>query len=330
MGRFAGKVVVITGASAGIGRAIAVAFAKESAKVGILSRNQGRLASLKTEIEGSGGKAFAVPLDVADHAAIEAAAERIEEELGPIDVWVNNAMVSVFSPVKEMLPEEFKRVIEVTYLGVVYGTLAALRRMLRRDRGRIIQIGSALAYRGIPLQSAYSAAKHAVQGFQDSLYTELLHDGSNVRTTMIQLAAFNTPQFDWAKSRLPNKAQPVPPIFQPELAAKAVLHAALHPRREYVVGWPALKAIWGNNLFPAYGDRYLAKRGYASQQTDELKPENAPENLWTSPKGEWKVHGRFGDRSKPRSIQWWLTAHRSIALWVAAVAILSIMIAIIV
>src|SRR5215208_6895503 len=237
------EVVVITGASAGVGRATAVAFAKRGARVGLLARGRDGLEGARAEVESAGGKALLVPTDVSDAGAVERAARRIEEEFGPIDVWVNNAMTSVFSPVKEMTPEEFRRVTEVTYLGYVYGTLAALEQMLPRNRGHVVQVGSALAYRGIPLQSAYCGSKHAIQGFTESLRSELLHDRSDVQLTMVQMPALNTPQFGWVRSRLLRKAQPVPPIFQPEVAAEAIVHASRYPRREIWVGMPTLQAI---------------------------------------------------------------------------------------
>ena len=307
---FQNKTVVVTGASAGIGRAIALAFARQGAHLGLISRNEQRLLSLQKELNDLGCKSILLPLDVADAKAQEKAAMQVEQQLGPINIWVNNAMVSVFSPVKEMTAEEYKRVTEVTYLGAVYGTLAALRFMLPRDAGTIIQVGSALAYRGIPLQSAYCAAKHAIQGFHDSLVSELLHDNSKVKVTMVQLSAHNTPQFDWVRSRLPHKAQPVPPIYQPELAAEAVLWAAQHYRREYIVGFPAWKAIWGNKFFPSLGDRRLAKNGYKSQQTDEPKDPNQSDNLFQSLEGAYAAHGRFDDQAKSNSIFFQLTKHR--------------------
>jgi short-subunit dehydrogenase len=287
------KVAVVTGASAGIGRATALAFADEGADVALISRNEERLSRLRKEIDDRGRRALVLPLDVADGAAVEAAAERVESTLGPIDIWVSNAMVSVFSPVSDMTAAEFHRVTEVTYLGSVYGVLAALRRMKARDRGAIVIVGSALAYRGIPLQSAYCAAKHALKGFNDSLQCELLHDRSAVRVTMVQLSAFNTPQFDWAKSRLARKAQPVPPVYQPELAARAIVRAAKRGRREVTVGFPALRAIWASKLFPRLVDWYLAKYGYEAQQSEEPRDPQAPDNLWHSVPGRYGAHGRF-------------------------------------
>ena len=256
------EVVVITGASAGVGRATAQRFAKEGARIGLIARGTDGLEGARREVEKLGGKAIVIPVDVADADKVEAAAAQIEAELGEIDIWVNNAMTSVFAAIKEMTAEEFRRVTEVTYLGYVYGTLAALKRMLPRDRGVIVQVGSALAYRGIPLQSAYCAAKHAIQGFCDSLRCELLHDNSNVKVTMLQMPAFNTPQFGWVKSRLPRKAQPVPPIFQPEVGAEAIYFAAHNPRREFYVGLPSVEAIVANKIAPGLLDRYLARMGY--------------------------------------------------------------------
>ncbi len=259
---------MVTGASAGVGRATVQAFAREGARIGLVARGRDGLEGAKRDVESLGGEAIILPTDVADPEQVEAAAAKVEEQFGPIDVWVNVAMTSVFSPIKEMTAEEFKRVTEVTYLGYVYGTLAALRRMLPRDRGTIIQVGSALAYRGIPLQSAYCAAKHAIQGFMDSLRCELIHDGSKVQTCMVQMPALNTPQFGWVKSRLPRKPQPVPPIFQPEVAARAIVYASHYPRREMFVGMPTVKAIIGNRIVPGLLDWYLGKTGYRGQQYD--------------------------------------------------------------
>jgi NAD(P)-dependent dehydrogenase (short-subunit alcohol dehydrogenase family) len=301
-----GKVVVVTGASAGIGRATALAFARQGADVGLIARNEARLDSARKEIEALGRRALVLPLDVADGPAMESAADRIETTLGPIDVWISNAMVSVFSPVSEMTPDEFRRVTEVTYLGSVYGVLAALKRMRPRNRGSIVIVGSALAYRGIPLQSAYCAAKHALKGFHESLRSELEHDRSSVRVTMVQLSAFNTPQFDWSRSRMTHRARPMGPVFQPELAAQAILWAARHARREVTVGFPALKAIWASKLFPSLVDHHLARSGYSGQQADEPKDSRSPENLWHSVPGPYGAHGRFDEAAKSWSLQFWL------------------------
>jgi short-subunit dehydrogenase len=314
------QVVVVTGASAGIGRATVRALASRGARIGLIARGIDGLEAAKREVEELGGTALVIPTDVADAEAVEAAAQRVEEELGPIDVWINNAMVSVFSPVKEMKAEEYRRVTDVTYLGYVYGTLAALKRMLPRDRGVIVQVGSALAYRGIPLQSAYCAAKHAIQGFCDSLRSELIHDGSHVRVTMVQMPAMNTPQFRWEKSRLSHEAQPVPPIFQPEIAADAILHAVDHDRREIYVGWPTVKAIVGNKLVPGYADHYLARNGYEAQQTDEPLDPSRPYNLWEPVPGDAGAHGVFNDRSKTFSSQLWLDEHRTLLAVAGTVA----------
>jgi NAD(P)-dependent dehydrogenase (short-subunit alcohol dehydrogenase family) len=306
------EVVVITGASAGVGRATVRAFAAKGAHVGLIARNREALENARREVEAMGGKALVLPADVAEAEAVEAAASRVEEELGPIDIWVNNAMCSVFSPVKEMTPEDYRRVTDVTYLGYVWGTLAALRRMLPRDRGSIVQVGSALAYRGIPLQSAYCAAKHAVQGFCDSLRSELLHDGSKVRLCMVQMPALNTPQFGWVKSRLPRKPQPVPPIFQPEVAARAIVYAAHHRRREIYVGWPTVKAVVGDKVAAGYADHYLARNGYDAQQRDGLADPNQPDNLWEPVPGDHGAHGDFDDRSKEGSSLLWANTHRGL------------------
>ncbi len=295
------EVVVVTGASAGLGRATAREFGKNGARVGLIARGVDGLEAAKREIEAAGGKAMVLPLDVADADAIHKAAASVEQEFGPIDVWVNNAMASVFSPVKEMTPEEYKRVTEVTYLGVVYGTLAALKHMLPRDRGTIVQVGSALAYRSIPLQSAYCAAKHAIAGFTDSLRCELIHDNSNVRITMVQMPALNTPQFGWVKSRLKHKAQPVPPIFQPEVGARAIYWAAHHTRRELYAGWPTVEAIVGNKLAPGLLDHYLARTGFKSQQTSEPEDPNRPDNLWKPVGGDHGAHGTFDSRARSHS-----------------------------
>ncbi|HEY3039454.1 MAG TPA: SDR family oxidoreductase [Pyrinomonadaceae bacterium] len=308
------EIVLITGASAGIGRATARAFARQRADIGLLARGRDGLEATQREVESLGGRAIVLPVDVANAEQVEQAAEIVEREFGPIDIWINNAMVSVFSPVKSMTPDDYKRVTEVTYLGVVYGTLAALKRMLPRDRGVIVQVGSALAYRGIPLQSAYCAAKHAIQGFQDSLRSELIHDKSRVRVTMVQLPAMNTPQFSWVKSRLPRKPQPVPPIYQPEIGAESVLFAAHNDRREMYVGYPTVAAIVTDKLAPGFADRYLAENGYDAQQTDEPVEAGRRDNLWEPVPGDHGAHGSFGERATTSSPQLWANMNRK---WLA-------------
>src|SRR6266511_2290163 len=319
------EVVVITGASAGVGRATARKFARHGARIALLARGTDGLEAAQCEVEELGGTAIVIPVDVANAEQVEAAAARIEIDLGKIDIWINNAMASVFSPIKEVTPGEFRRVTEVTYLGCVYGTLAALKRMLPRDRGVIVQVGSALAYRGIPLQSAYCAAKHAVQGFHDSLRSELIHDGSRVRVVMVNMPALNTPQFRWVKSRLPRKAQPVPPIFQPEVAAEAIVWAAYSGRREINVGWPTTKAIVGNNFAPGYGDRYLANHGYDAQMIDEPEDPNRPDNLWGPLPGDHGAHGVFDDCALDRSVELELNKRRPWLLAAAAVVALGLL-----
>jgi NAD(P)-dependent dehydrogenase (short-subunit alcohol dehydrogenase family) len=315
------EVVVITGASAGVGRAAARKFARHGARVGLLARGLDGLKAASREVEKLGGRALVIPTDVADADQVESAAVKIEAAFGQIDIWINNAMTSVFSPIKQMTPEEFRRVTEVTYLGYVYGTLAALKRMLPRDHGVIVQVGSALAYRGIPLQAAYCAAKHAVQGFCDSLWCELLHDHSNVRVTMVQMPALNTPQFGWVKSRLPRKAQPVPPIFQPEVAAEAIYFAAHNPRREFYIGLPTMKAIVADKIAPGLLDRYLARTGFDSQQYDGAEDPNRPNNLWQPVPGDHGAHGAFDTRAQSLSPQLWASEHRAlIGLAMAALA----------
>ena len=311
------ETVVITGASAGLGRATAREFGRRGARVGLLARGTAGLEAAKREINELGGRALAVPTDVADAAAMERAANAIEEQFGPIDIWINNAMTSVFSPVKDMQPDEYKRVTDVTYLGVVYGTMAALKRMLPRNRGMIVQVGSALAYRSIPLQSAYCAAKHAIAGFTDSLRCELIHDKSGVQITMVHMPALNTPQFRWVKSRMKNKAQPVPPIFQPEVGARAIYYAAHHRRREMYVGWPTVEAMVANKIAPQILDRYLGRTGYASQQTAEPETANRPDNLWEPVPGDHGAHGVFDDRAHSTSYEAWADLNRR-ALSIAA------------
>jgi NAD(P)-dependent dehydrogenase (short-subunit alcohol dehydrogenase family) len=304
------EVVVVTGAGAGLGRAIVQAFAKRGASIGLLSRGRERLEDAKHEVERLGGRALILPTDVADAEAVDAAAARVEAELGPIDVWVNNAMTTVFSPVREMTADDFKRVTDVTYLGFVYGTQAALRRMQPRDRGTIVQVGSALAYRSIPLQSAYCAAKHAMVGFTDSLRSELIHDGSRVRVTVVHMPALNTPQFSWCKSRMPRKAQPVPPIFQPEVGAEAVYWAAHHDRRELLVGWPTIQAVWGQKVIPGLLDRYLARMAWDGQMYDGARDPDAPVDLYEPVPGHQAAHGAFDGRAADRSPALWAMTHR--------------------
>ncbi|MEP6560628.1 MAG: SDR family oxidoreductase, partial [Nakamurella sp.] len=297
------QVVVVTGASGGIGRAVATAFGARGASVALLARGQQGLAGAARDVQGGSGKALVVPTDVADQAQVFAAADQVEAELGPIDVWVNVAFTSVFSPFEKIHPDEYRRVTEVSYLGYVYGTMAALQKMKPRDRGTIVQVGSALAYRGIPLQTAYCGAKHAIQGFHEALRCELLHEKSNVHVTMVQMPAVNTPQFSWVLSRLPRHAQPVPPIYQPEVAARGVLYAADHPkRREYWVGASTAATLAANAVAPGLLDRYLARTGFTSQQTDQRQDPDAPVNLWEPADGpdgkDFGAHGIFDDKAK--------------------------------
>lgn len=315
------KVVVITGASAGVGRAAARAFASRGADVALLARGKDGLEAASREVARFGRKGLICVTDASDCAQVEAAAERVVNELGPIDVWVNNAMTSVFSPFVEMTAEEFRRVTDVTYLGYVWGTMAALKRMRPRNHGMIVQVGSALAYRGIPLQSAYCAAKHAIQGLTDSLRTELMHERSNVKVCMVQMPALNTPQFGWVRSRLPKKAQPVPPIFQPEVAADAIVFAATHNRREIYVGYPTVQAIVGNKLAPGFADWYLARHGFQSQQTDQPADPDRPDNLMAPLPGDAGAHGVFDDRARSFSPQLWATKHRDWLMGGAAVVV---------
>jgi short-subunit dehydrogenase len=301
--------VVVTGASAGVGRAAAREFGKHGAKVALLARGEQGLENARAEIEAAGGEALCIPTDVADPEQVEAAAVRVERELGPIDIWVNDAIAVIFSPFKNIEPEDFKRSTEVCYLGAVYGTKAALKRMLPRERGTIVQVGSALSYRAIPLQSAYCGAKHAIRGFSDSVRTELLHDGSNVHITMVQLPAVNTPQFNVSKTTLPKHPQPVPPIYQPEVPARAIYWAAHQRRREVRVGLSSTIVIAGNKLLPGLGDRYLARTGYDSQQTNQPVDENRPDNLYKPVAGDHGAHGDFDEESHEESPQLWATEH---------------------
>lgn len=308
------EVVVVTGASAGLGRAIVREFAKRGADIGLIARGRDGLEAARREVEEAGGRALVLPCDVADAKAVEDAADRVERELGPIDVWVNNAFVGTLCEFTDVAPEEYKRVTEVTYLGQVWGTRAALKHMKPRDRGVIVSVGSALAYRSIPLQAPYCGAKHAVRGFMDSVRTELLHNRSNVQVTQVHMPAMNTPQFRWVLNKMPRKAQPVPPIFQPEVGARAVYYAAHNPRREFYVGRSSVKAIVGNKIVPDFADHYLAKNGYESQMIDEPNPPDAPFNLWDPLPGDHGAHGAYDSKASNDSPQLWLDTHRG---WIA-------------
>ena len=315
------RVVVITGASAGVGRATVRAFAREGAHVGLIARDTEGLHVAAREVDELGGKGLAVPADVSDAAQIEKAAARIEKELGPIDVWVNNAMTTIFGRVTDVTPEEFKRTTEVTYLGTVYGTMSALRRMLPRDSGRIIQVGSALAYRSIPLQAAYCGAKHAIAGFTDSLRSELIHDKKHIHLTMVQLPAMNTPQFTWCRSRMPRHPQPVPPIFQPEVAAERIVWASHHQRREVFVGAPTVIAIEANKIAPALADYYLGRTGFDSQQTSEPVASDRPDNLFEPLTGDFGAHGVFGQQAHEQAATTWLSQHKGLTTLAGAATV---------
>ncbi|TAL87208.1 MAG: SDR family NAD(P)-dependent oxidoreductase [Rhodanobacter sp.] len=304
------EVVVITGSSAGVGRATAQRFARDGANVVLLARGSKALDGAAQELRDMGCKVLAVPVDVADAEQVEAAAERIEQELGPIDIWINVAMATIFAPVSDITAAEFRRATEVTYLGAVHGTMSALKRMRSRNRGKIVQVGSALAYRSVPLQSAYCGAKFAIRGFTDALRVELMHEKSKITVTMVQLSAFNTPQFQWGRTRLPRRPQPVPPIYQPEVAADGIHYAAHHRRRELWVGFPAVKAILGNGVVPWLADRKLAKKGYTGQMDDQPVPADRPDNLFEAVDHDFGTHGRFDDRSRSFSPQLWATTHR--------------------
>ena len=304
------EVVVVTGASAGVGRATVQEFARRGARIGLLARNAEALDAAKAEVERLGGQALSCPTDVSKASEVEAAAAAVESAFGPIDIWVNNAMVTIVTPVKELQPEEVEHATAVTYLGTVYGTLAALKRMLPRNRGTIVQVGSALAYRAIPLQAPYSGAKFAIRGFTDSLRSEIQHDGSRVHLTMVQMPALNTPQFDWCKTRMPHQPQPVPPIFQPEVAARAIVWAAHRRRREVWVGSSTMTAILANKLVPGFIDRYLAAKGYDSQQTPQPVRADRVDNFWEHVAGDHGAHGRFDSRAQSRSAALFLSTHR--------------------
>ena len=304
------RIAVITGAGAGVGRAVVTAFAGAGYDIVLLSREPERLERAAEETRRQGVRALAIPTDVADAAAVEAAADRAETELGPIDVWVNVAFSTVFAPVAELTHEEVERGTKVTYLGQVHGMMAALKRMRPRNRGTIINVGSALTYRSVPLQSIYCGAKAAIRGFTDSLRSEIIHDKLDIHICMVDLPAVNTPQFDWAVNKLGYRAQPVPPIYQPEVPARAVLFAAQNRRREIWVGWPTVQAIWANRIAPAFADRYLAKYGYSAQTTDQPLPADYKGNLWEPVKGAFGAHGRFDAKSRTGSWEMFTDRHR--------------------
>jgi NAD(P)-dependent dehydrogenase (short-subunit alcohol dehydrogenase family) len=316
-------IALVTGASAGVGRATARRLAEDGFDVALVARGREGLEGARLDVERLGRRALAIPADVADEAQLEEAAERTEEALGPIDVWVNNAMTTVFAPFAEIEPEEFRRVTEVTYLGVVWGTRVALKRMVPRDSGSIVLVGSALAYRGIPLQSAYCGSKHAIKGFFESVRSELLHDGSKVRISMVELPAVNTPQFDHCRTRMPKQPQPVPPIYQPEVAADAIAWTARSGEREVYVGAPTWKTIWGERIAPGIGDRYLAKNGFKGQMADEPVNGDRPDNLFAPVEGDRGAHGRFEEGTRRRSPLLWLGKHRR-AVGAAALAGLAV------
>ena len=314
-------VAVVTGGSAGVGRAAARAFADRGYDVAVLARGEERLEATRRDLEARGVRALALPADVADADAVERAAVRTEEELGPIDVWVNNAMATVYALAWDVDPHEYERAIAVTYLGAVHGTLAALRRMRPRDRGAIVQVGSALAYRGIPLQAPYCAAKHALKGFTESLRTELLHERSGVHVTMVHLPALNTPQFEWGRTKMPRHPQPVPPIYEPELAADAIVYAAEHRRRELLVGGPTLQTVWGERLAPSLLDHYLARKGVEAQQTDEPVAPDRADNLDAPAPGDWAAHGTFGAQASRTSLALRASLQRDRLVFAAGVAL---------
>ncbi len=311
------KIVVVTGAGAGVGRATAEEFARQGYDVALLARDHDRLARVAAELRGHGVRALPIPTDVADADAVEAATSKVEDELGPIDVWVNVAMATVFAPVSELTAAEFERGTRVTYLGQVHGTMAALRRMRVRNRGTIVNVGSALGYRSVPLQSVYCGAKFAIRGFTDALRSEIIHDKLNIHVTMVDLPAVNTPQFDWALNKMGKKAKPVAPIFQPEVPARAIFFAATHRRREVWVGFPTVRAILANRIAPGLIDRYLAKAGYNGQLTDQSLGPNPPANLFNAVPGNYGAHGRFDSRSRNWSWEMFTDRHRA-AFWTAA------------
>jgi NAD(P)-dependent dehydrogenase (short-subunit alcohol dehydrogenase family) len=308
------ETVVITGASGGVGRATARRFAADGARIGLIARGRRGLEATAREVEQAGGEAMVLPLDVADHEAVESAAAQVEERFGPIDVWVNDAMVTVYAEFLEIEPEEYQRATEVTYLGMVWGTRAALKRMVPRDLGSIVQVCSAMSYRGIPLQSPYCGAKAACKGFTESVLTELIHHKSNVRVSMIQLPGLNTPQFTWGRTKLPKQTMPVPPIYQPEIAADAVHHAAHHKRRQIYVGYPVVMNIFGERMAPWILDRYLAKIGYKKQMTDQPLDPVGHDNLFEPVDEDRGAHGPFDDQAHSFSPQYELAKRRGLVL----------------
>src|SRR4051795_399008 len=316
------EVVVVTGATSGIGRAIARRFAQDGAQIGLIARGREPLENAKKEVEEAGGQALVLPTDLSDWDAVKSAATAVEEAFGPIDIWINNAMTTVFAPFKDVEPDEFKRATEVTYLGTVWGTKAALDRMRPRDRGTIVIVGSALAYRGIPLQAAYCGAKHGVKGVFESLRTELRHDKSNVHLSMVQLPGLNTPQFLHCRSKMPNVPQPMPPYYEPEVAADAVHWSAHNRRRELWVGGPTVKTIVGNKVAPWLVERVLAKQGYGGQQSDKPADPNRPDNLFSSPPGDPGAHGPYDEKARKSSVQTQLAKNRGV-LATAAVLVLT-------
>jgi NAD(P)-dependent dehydrogenase (short-subunit alcohol dehydrogenase family) len=308
--RSTAETVVVTGGTAGVGRATVREFARNGANVAILARGEDRLRATKAEVEQLGGKAIAISVDVSDARAVEEAAERIERDLGEIDVWVNNAFAGIFARFLDVTPEEYERVTAVTYLGQVNGTRAALKRMMPRNRGSIVLVGSALAYRGIPLQSAYCGAKHAIQGLLDSVRTELIHDAPGVQITMVQLPGLNTPQFEWIRAKLPGKPRPIGAVFQPEVAARAIYFAAHEHRKEVFVGYPTAESIWGDKIASAWLDDYLAKVGFEGQQSPEPVSPDRKDNLFEPVPGDFAAHGRFDDEARDESPELWASMHK--------------------